>query len=54
MLSKFLAIILGRCTHERVTFPMRGFQRCLECAATRPYQIGQTPGRWRREPLGEA
>lgn len=35
------------CQHNQVNWPMRGWQKCLDCAAFRRYRkIGDTPGPW--------
>lgn len=38
------------CQHDSVTWPQRGWQKCCECGARRPYrQIGGKPGPWLTE-----
>ena len=39
---------LLQCRHKSVSWPQHGHQSCNDCAATRTYEIGQRPGRWRK------
>jgi len=36
------------CPHDVRSWPQAGKQFCIQCAAWRPYPLGERPGSWRK------